>query len=58
MLEAGPEELRVAYRAVRTTQARESEPFTLAEFRVARGRPEVEVVRAPTTGPQPLPLVP
>ncbi len=56
VLEASSEELRVAYRGVRTTQSPESEAFTLAEFRVARGRPEVEVVRAPTAGPQPLPL--
>jgi len=58
VLEASSEELRVAYRAARTTQAPQSEAFTLAEFRVARGRPEVEVVQAPTAGPQPLPLAP
>jgi alkaline phosphatase D len=43
VLEARPEELRVTYRGVRTTQADTSDAFDLARFRVPRGEPRVEV---------------
>jgi phosphodiesterase/alkaline phosphatase D-like protein len=42
VLEARPDELRVEYRGVRTTQQPTSVPFTLARFRVPRGTAQVE----------------
>jgi len=45
IVEARPDELRVTYRAVRTTKQPTSEVFDLAEFRVKRGTPHVEIVR-------------
>jgi alkaline phosphatase D len=44
VLEARPDELRVDFRAVQTTQQRTSPVDTLARFRVARGTPRVEQI--------------
>jgi alkaline phosphatase D len=44
VLEARPDELRVEYRGVRTTQQPTSAPFTLARFRVPRGTAQVDRV--------------
>ncbi len=47
VLEARRDELRVDFRAVRDTQRRRSQVFTLQRFRVRRGRPQVEVLGPP-----------
>ena len=43
MLEASQNELLVRFRGVRSIKEPTSEVFTLQEFRVASGTPEVEV---------------
>jgi alkaline phosphatase D len=47
VLEARPNELRVAFRAVRETRTRTSSVFTLRRFRVAAGNPHVQDVGGP-----------
>ena len=49
VLEARPDELRVNYRAVRRTDTRKSEVFTLRRFRVPRNQPRVEDLGGPLT---------
>jgi alkaline phosphatase D len=44
VLEAASDELRVTFRAARTTQQDSADVFDLARFRVGRGEPRVEVV--------------
>jgi alkaline phosphatase D len=50
VLEARPDELRVDFKAVRSTKARRSSTFTLQRFRVRRDRPQVEVLGPPLGG--------
>ncbi len=47
LLEARSDELRVEYRAVRSTKTRKSGVFTLQRFRVPLNRPRVEVLGPP-----------
>ena len=47
VLEARPDELRVNFRAVRDTDKRRSQVFTLQRFRVQRNQPRVEVLGPP-----------
>jgi len=46
-LETRSDELRVEYRAVRSTKTRKSGVFTLQRFRVPFNRPRVEVLGPP-----------
>ena len=56
VLTAERDELRVEFRATRSTSIPGSEVFTLQRFRVGRGTPAVEVLDPPTAGAQPVPL--
>ena len=56
VLTAERDELRVDFRATRSTARADAEVFTLQRFRVPRGVPAVEVLDPPAAGAQPVPL--